>query len=455
MYAKARGSGHMRCTKCNALLQDKASFCSMCGTPVVIARVDHNTKDISISSETGTDGSSSSQAAPEAQLSSTSSAVIASEPQPPASTATTDLSTEDSATSSEPDQTTATPEQPPASAETTDLPAEDSAAQEDSTAQPESARTTATPEQLQTPADTADTPPQNSPISSEQTRVITAPRIPARPQPAKQSLDTATTYEIPKAQTHINSQQATQHEAIVWTQQISPRNTGERIIRDARIQQETPAHLPFLSPNTPSPSLPYFRLDTSNKVRYMLPAVVNPQTGMARRRKRGGLGCLLTLLVLVVIIAGGWTFVLQPFLHNLAENQLNEALSAAVNQIPAGTPLPTSSLQISETVINNLIVLNTSPSSPIQNPTTHITPANMQIAFQLYGQPCSITAVPAVQNNQLVATNVTTSGIIGLVLSPNDIATIVNQHLVAAQNRLQHSVKSVQLKDHEIDLTLG
>lgn len=268
------------------------------------------------------------------------------------------------------------------------------------------------------------------------------------------SSETATTYEIPEAQTDVNPQQ---RETIAPALQIPLRNTGEHAITDAPISQETPPHLPFLSPNTPPPSLPIFRLDTSNKVRYMLPAVVNPQTGLVRRRKRGGLGCLLTLLVLVVIIAGGWTFVFRPFLHNLAEDQLNQALSAAVNQIPSGeaAALPTSSLKISETVINNLIVLNTSPSSPIQSPATHITPANIEIDFQLYGQPCSITSVPAIQNNQLVATNTTVSGVIGLVLSPSDITTIVNQHLAAAQNRLGRSVKSVQLKEHEIDLTLG
>jgi hypothetical protein len=268
--------------------------------------------------------------------------------------------------------------------------------------------------------------------------------------------DGASTYEIPKAQTYVKSQQLEQRETIAPALQISLRNSSEREFTDVQIHQETPPHLPFLSPNTPSPSLPYFRLDTSNKVRHMLPAVVNPQTQVVRRRKRGGLGCLVTLLVLVLIIAGAWSFVLQPFLHNLAEGQLNQALSAAVNQIPSGaSALPTSSLKISETVINNLIVLNTSPSSPIQSPATHITPANIQIDFQLYGLPCSITAVPKVQNNQLVATNVNVNGIIGLVLSPNDITNIINQHLVDAQNRLQHPVKNVQLKDNEVDLTLG
>jgi zinc-ribbon domain len=308
----------MRCTNCNTPLQDKARFCSTCGTPVVTSGENHTIEDISISSEADEDGTSS---------------------------------------------------------------------------------------------------------------------------------------EIPKTQTYVNSQP---RETNAPALQISLRNTRERETKNSQIYQETSPHLSFLSPNTPSPSLPYFRLDTSNKVRNMLPAVVNPQTAKVPRRKRGGLGCLLTLLVLVVIIAGAWSFVLQPFLHNLAEDQLNQALSAAVNQIPSGaSTLPTNSLKISETVINNLIVLNTSPSSPIQSPSTHITPANIRIDFQLYGQPCSITAVPEVQNNRLVATNTTVSGIIGLVLSPNDITSIVNQHLAAAQSRLQHPVKNVQLKDHEVDLTLG
>jgi hypothetical protein len=408
----------MRCTKCNTLLQDKARFCSTCGTPVVPSEVDHTTpEDLSISSdEADEDNISLSPVEPGTQLSATSVAIAQGERPSQTSAEITDYQAEDGSAPSGPTQAVATPEQPQHSVAATDI------------------------------ASQGDTEP------SEETRIIVAVRVPPRPQHLKPPLDTITTYEMPKPQTYIDSQQ---RETIAPALQISLRNTGDPIA-DSPIYQETPPHLPFLSPNTPSPSLPYFRLDTSNKVMHMFPAVVNPQTGVGRRRKSGGLGCLLTLLVLIVIIAGAWSFVLQPFLHNIAEDQLNQALTAAVNQIPAGTSaLPTNSLKISENVINNLIVLNTSPSSPIQNPATHITPANIQIDFQLYGLPCSITAVPKVQNNQLVATNTTVSGVIGLVLSPNDISNIVNQHLAAAQTRLQHSVTSVQLKDHEVDLTLS
>jgi hypothetical protein len=425
----------MHCTNCNATLQDIARFCSICGTPVVTSGVAHVTADTSTPSEAD-DGDTPLSPVEPAEQSSTPPVESTPEeqqsPTPPASTetaATNNSPTEDDLTEAEPTQIITVPEQ----------------------------------QQHHLLATTAMPTPDTTEVSEEPIRIIVASPIPPRPQPSQRSLHTATIYDIPEAQTSArpanpaNPANPQQHETIPPALQIPLRHTDEHVTTDAQIAPEIPPHLSFLSPNTPSPSLPYFRLDTSNKVRYMLPAVVNPQTGMVRRRKRGGLGCLLTLLILIVIIAGGWIFVLRPFLHNLAENQLNQALSAAVNQIPPGgaAVLPTSSLKISETVINNLIVLNTSPASPIQSPATHITPANIEIDFQLYGQPCSITSVPVVQNNQLVATSTTESGIIGLVLSPSDITTIVNQHLAAAQNRLGRSVKSVQLKEHEIDLTLG
>jgi hypothetical protein len=447
----------MRCTKCNAPLQDIARFCSICGTPVAPPEVDHIVEGSSIPSQVDNDD-------------------ISLPPVEPAQPIALERSQESEGPeeSAEPIESTklappalAEPvpqeQQPPALAEPVPqeqqppaLPATAEAHMGEDLTESEPTQIIPVSEQQQRSLlATIETPlPDTIEIADKPTRTIVASPIPSRPQPSRSPRDTAASYQLPEAQTHTS---LSQHESIAPALPISLRQTGDPAATNAPTSPEAPSRRPFLSPNTPLPSLPYFRLDTSNKVRYMLPAVVHPQTSVVRRRKRGGLGCLLTLLVLVVIIAGGWTFVLRPFLHNLAVSQLNQALSAAVNQIPAGgaAALPSSSLKISETVINNLIVLNTSPSSPIQQPATHITPANIEIDFQLYGQPCSITSVPVVQNNQLVTTNTTDSGIISLVLSPDDITSIVNQHLAAAQNRLGRSVKSVQLQQHEVDLTLG
>lgn len=206
-----------------------------------------------------------------------------------------------------------------------------------------------------------------------------------------------------------------------------------------------------MSPFPPTPPLSYFRLDTSKKVTHMLPATIEP-----RPKRRRGLGCLLTLLILVIVLGAGWFLALRPYLHNMAEQEINNAMSSAINQIP---PLisqaPIKTLNIGENVINNVIVLNSSPSSPVQNAVVHVTAHNVELDFQLYGQPCSITQVLKVENGKLMATDVGVNGVLGLIMSPDEMASILNKNYDQAQQHIQRTVQQVSLKEHEIDLTLS
>jgi hypothetical protein len=176
------------------------------------------------------------------------------------------------------------------------------------------------------------------------------------------------------------------------------------------------------------------------------------------RRKRGrrGLGCLITLIIVVIVVVAGWFLALRPYLHNMAEQAIDRGMSSAINQIPPQIALlPISSVPIQETSINNMIVLNSSPASPLQNTAVHITPSNVELAFQVYGLPCSISQVPRAENGQLVATNVSVNGVLGLIMSPDEMTTILNNNYAKAQGRLHHQIQNAQLKDHEMDLQLG
>ena len=79
----------------------------------------------------------------------------------------------------------------------------------------------------------------------------------------------------------------------------------------------------------------------------------------------------------------------------------------------------------------------------------------MRMDFQVYGFPCAVSGVPQVNQGHLVATNVTIEGIAALILTPDQITTLVNKHLVDAQTKINHPIESVQLKDQELDLMLG
>jgi len=184
-------------------------------------------------------------------------------------------------------------------------------------------------------------------------------------------------------------------------------------------------------------------------------AVVNAP----RRRNRAGcvLGCLGMLLVLILVLGAAWVFALRPYIHDVAVTQMDNAMTNVVNQLPAvGLPIPPgTTLPLSEGTVNTVLANNVADSDPVQGTNMQITSNQILLAFKLYGQDSTITSIPQMQNGKLVATNVATSGVIGLVLSPKDITALLNKHFEDAQTRINHRITNVRLLDHEIDVTVG
>jgi len=173
---------------------------------------------------------------------------------------------------------------------------------------------------------------------------------------------------------------------------------------------------------------------------------------------------LLTLLILAILVLGGWIFALRPYLHQLAQSQIDLALTNAVNQIPPSAALsPAGTVVVNENAVNNLIVLNSAPSDPVHNVHMLITPSDVELDFQvqvglgtqMFNFPGSVTAVPQVNNGQLVVTQVQVSPSVALVMSPDELTTLIDTHLADAQARFRHPIMSVLLKNHELDLVVG
>jgi hypothetical protein len=176
----------------------------------------------------------------------------------------------------------------------------------------------------------------------------------------------------------------------------------------------------------------------------------------ARPRRRGGClpKILITLVILVILVAGGWFIGLRPYLHSLAQNQINQELSNSIDQIIPVPPV-INTFVVTETAINNLFVLNHAPSDPVQNMHLTITPGNLQLDFQAYGFSCSVSGILTASNGKPVVNNVAIQGVAGLIMSPDELTTILNNRLSDAQVRLHRSITSITLKEHEIDLTFG
>ncbi|WP_149403369.1 hypothetical protein [Dictyobacter arantiisoli] len=231
------------------------------------------------------------------------------------------------------------------------------------------------------------------------------------------------------------------------------------------IEDVEPYHAGMLSPLQQSEPLLYYKLNRTTKGSQMLPAVINAASDRTnsgrRKRSRGGcfIGCLSVLIILLLILGGAWIFIIRPYAHNMAETQLDRALGSVVNQLPtqlidllpAGATVP-----ISENTINNLIVGNLAPSNPVQNPDTTITSQRIRLSFTLYGYASAIDITPALNSNErLVAKNVNVEGVLGLIMSPDEMTTLLNKHFSDAQNKLGKTIRGVQLKNQQLSLTLG
>ncbi|HEY6541743.1 MAG TPA: zinc-ribbon domain-containing protein [Ktedonobacteraceae bacterium] len=185
----------------------------------------------------------------------------------------------------------------------------------------------------------------------------------------------------------------------------------------------------------------------------------------ARRKRRWPLRLLITLLVLIVLLAGGWIFAGRPILHSVAQNQFDQLIARQINLLVPLPPAVTSSLTVTENGLNNLITLNSAPSDPVQKAVAHIAPAvvasdgsytgGVELDFQLFGFSCSIKGIPIASNGQIVMTQVQVSGILSLVMSPDEMTTLLNGHLRDALARLGREATNVVLKNQELDIQLS
>ncbi len=186
--------------------------------------------------------------------------------------------------------------------------------------------------------------------------------------------------------------------------------------------------------------------------------------GRGARKRRWPLRVAIALAVLVVLVVGGWFLVARPIIHSYAQSQLDQIITSDVNQI-LPVPPPVGSLTASQTVINNLIVLTSSPSNPVQGEVINISPpifasdgsysGGVQLNFQLDGFPCSVTTIPQASNGNIIVTHLQVTGIISWVMSADELTADLNAHLQDVNSHLLRSISNVTIGDQQIDITLA
>jgi hypothetical protein len=217
-------------------------------------------------------------------------------------------------------------------------------------------------------------------------------------------------------------------------------------------------------PVAPQPQAQWMSQGQPMPPQYMPPAASQPGSASTRRKRKWPLRLLITLIILVVLLTGGWFFVGRPILHSVAQNQFDQLLASQINTI-LPLPIAVTSLQITEGQLNNLITFNHAPSDPVQNAVAHVAPplvasdgsytGGVELDFQLFGFACSIKGIPVASNGQIVMTQVQVGGILSLVMSSDEMTTLLNGHLHDAFANLHRQVTSITLKNQEVDVLLS
>lgn len=176
-----------------------------------------------------------------------------------------------------------------------------------------------------------------------------------------------------------------------------------------------------------------------------------------RKRKRRVLPrVLLVLVLLLAILASAWFFVARPYLHNLASDELSQALSDTESQaliLQLALPPGRRTIPISESVMNAR--LSNYDNSQLQGLHATITPSGMSLTFTAYGFPCTITATPIASNGTIQVTNVQVQGVLWLIMTNDELTSTLNSNFQNFTTEMHRSVESVTLYNQEVDVVIN
>lgn len=179
----------------------------------------------------------------------------------------------------------------------------------------------------------------------------------------------------------------------------------------------------------------------------------------ARKRRRAGriwARLFLVLVLLVAVLAGAWFLGVRPYLHNLVQSELDQALNPPESQmLLAMLALPPGKEVIRGSENSMNLYLSGHDTDQVQNLHMTITPAGLNLSFTAYGQNCAISALPVVTNGQLQVTNVQVQGVLGLIMSNDELTSSLNSNLQSFSAEMTHKITKITLLEHEIDVQFG
>lgn len=193
----------------------------------------------------------------------------------------------------------------------------------------------------------------------------------------------------------------------------------------------------------------------------MVPGTMNSAGTIAyppasKRKGRGGRRALLAIVLLLGVLVGVWFLGVRPYVHNLAQAQLDQALTGAQSQIllfQAALPPGRQIIHADEASLNNY--LSAHDTDQLQNLHATISPDGVRLNFTAYGFSNTVTAMLVASGGALQVTNVQEQGILGLVMSSDELTTTLNSHFGDIGHQLHRTIEAVTLHQHEIDIQIN
>ncbi|HEU4323379.1 MAG TPA: hypothetical protein VFS21_09550 [Roseiflexaceae bacterium] len=188
-----------------------------------------------------------------------------------------------------------------------------------------------------------------------------------------------------------------------------------------------------------------------------------------RQGERSGRGCLVTLVVLVwLVVLGGlaYRFLIQPQLSQLIGDQIGSQIAAPPlgEQIEgqAGQVLPTvvaalpsGELRISEADANSYLEANRDSLQPLESVWVRFSPGQVQADLGAMGLTSTARMGLAAQDGRVVVRDASIDGLLGQVISAQDLAASLERQInaqLAAQGR---SVTDVRVEQGVIVVTIN
>jgi hypothetical protein len=187
------------------------------------------------------------------------------------------------------------------------------------------------------------------------------------------------------------------------------------------------------------------------------PGPTAPSLPAARKRRRWPWYLLLFLVIFGVVVVGSWIFLLRPAIHQSVDGQIRQGLQQAIDQIPpVGRGLPPGvPISVTEGQINAYLQQNISQLAPITNMQVSLQPGVIVVNFQAYGFGSTVDLGLAAEGGTLVAQNVSVSGLLAWVESPDDLTVRFDDALNQVPGKLGRRISAVAIDTGVINFILA